>query len=375
MVTADVPIELTIDRVLPPRVFEANERVRELVVTSERLSRFHRRPVVMRAAVILPQSYASEPERHYPVLYQIPGFGGRHYGAAMAAQTPDPLAREGIAAIRVVLDPDCPLGHHVFADSANNGPWGAALTRELVPHLEKTYRAIARPEARLLTGHSSGGWSSLWLQITYPTFFGGVWSTSPDPVDFRDFQGIDLYRDRNFFRDDHGAERPLARRGERPVLFFQPFSEMERVLGHGGQLASFEAVFSPRMRDGQPRSLWNRDTGAIDSLTARTWEKYDIRLVLERHWRTLGPRLRGKLTVITGGLDTFYLEGAVIRLRESLHRLGSDAVVELVPGKDHGNLRDPELQARIAAQMAARLRGAGIGTTGSRGSLLLPTSR
>src|SRR5205823_3028649 len=107
------------------------------------------------------------------------------------------------------------------------------------PHIEKEYRGIGRASSRFVTGHSSGGWSSLWLQVTYPDFFGGVWSTAPDPVDFREFSRIDLTRpDANAFTDAEGDKRPLSRRGQRPPLYFQPFSDMEAVMGHGGQLGS-----------------------------------------------------------------------------------------------------------------------------------------
>ena len=217
-----------------------------------------------------------------------------------------------------------------------------------------TFPAIPRASARLLNGHSSGGWSSLWLQVTYPETFGGTWSTSPDPVDFRDFQQIDLYaRGENMFRDRDGKRRPIARRGVRPVLFFDDFSRMEDVLGNGGQLRSFEAVFSPLGPDGFPRRLWDRGGGAIDPEVARAWEAYDVRLVLERNWPVLGPKLAGKLHVITGALDTFYLEGAVRLLKESLTALKSDAVVEIIPGKDHSSILDAELTARLDREMKA----------------------
>jgi S-formylglutathione hydrolase FrmB len=248
------------------------------------------------------------------------------------------------------------MGHHVFADSATNGPRGQALVEELIPHIEATFPAIPTAWARLLSGHSSGGWSSLWLQVTYPETFGGVWSISPDPVDFRDFQRIDLYaRDENMFRDRDGNRRPLARRGERPVLFFDDFSRMEDVLGDGGQLRSFEAVFSPLGADGRPRRLWDRNSGAIDPEVARAWQKYDIRLVLERNWPVLGPKLAGKLHVLTGELDTFYLEGAVRLLKESLATLQSDAVVAVIPGKDHSSILDSALAARLDREMQAAL--------------------
>ena len=127
--------------------------------------------------------------------------------------------------IRVVLDPDCGMGHHVFADSATNGPRGRALVEELIPHIETN---VPRDRRRRRPGCSTAirraGWSSLWLQVTYPDTFGGTWSTSPDPVDFRDFQQIDLYAPgENMFRDRDGNRRPIARRGGGPVLFFDDF--------------------------------------------------------------------------------------------------------------------------------------------------------
>jgi pimeloyl-ACP methyl ester carboxylesterase len=258
--------------------------------------------------------------------------------------------------VQVVLDPDCGTGHHVFADSATNGPRGAALIEELIPHIERTFPVLANPRARLLTGHSSGGWSSLWLQLSYPDVFGGTWSTSPDPVDFRDFQQINIYAPgENMFRDRQGKRRPLARVGAVPALFFDRFCRMDDVIGWGGQLGSFEAVFSPLDRDGRPRKLWDRATGAIDPEVARAWEKYDIRLVLERHWPKLGPKLKGKLHVITGGMDTYYLEGAVKLLKASLAKLGSDAVIEIVPGRSH-SIFDRQIAERLDREMNAAVR-------------------
>jgi hypothetical protein len=157
------------------------------------------------------------------------------------------------------------------------------------------------------------------------------------------------------FRDRDGNRRPIARRGGRPALYFDDFSRMEDVLGDGGQLRSFEAVFSPLGPDGRPRRLWDRAVGAIDPEVARAWEAYDIRLVLERNWPALGPKLAGKLHVITGALDTFYLEGAARLLKGSLAALGSDAVVEVVPGKDHGSILDSRLAARLDREMKAAL--------------------
>ncbi len=347
------PVELRIDQVYKAKPFNETERVKLVDIESKLLTAFYGRSTHLRAGVVLPRSFFTQPQRRYPVVYEIPGFSGTHSCAHAAAQR-DATNVAGLEMIYVVLDPSCRLGHHVFADSANNGPCGRALIEELIPHLETKYRGIGTGQARFVTGHSSGGWSSLWLQITYPDHFNGVWSTSPDPVDFRDFQRIDLTKpDANMFLDAHGGKRPIARRGGKPVLFYRTFSDMEEVMGHGGQLGSFEAVFSPRGPDGRPRKLWDRTTGTIDPESAKTWKRYDIRIILENNWQALEPRLAGKLHVWTGGADTFYLEGAVMRLKESLARLGSDAVVEIHPGRDH-SLRDKAILDRIAREMADR---------------------
>ncbi len=346
-------VALKVDHIVPPRRFRETDRIKLVELPSPKLTAFHHRPITHRAAVILPTEMVNEdhPSRR-PTLYIIPGFGGDHLGAARLANEPRMAAGKDF--IRVLLDPDCGTGHHVFADSATNGPRGTALVEEFIPYIEKTLPAIADARARLLNGHSSGGWSSLWLQVTYPDFFGGTWSTSPDPVDFRDFQRINLYAaGENMFRDREGKRRPIARKGVTPFLFYDRFSRMDDVIGWGGQLGSFEAVFSPVGPDGEPRKLWDRSTGAVAPEAAKAWEAYDIRLVLERNWPTLGPKLRRKLHVITGSLDTFYLEGAVQLLKGSLSKLGSDAVVEIIPNRDHRTVLDRELAERLDREMKA----------------------
>lgn len=345
-------VELRIDALAPPPRLEDTDDVKYIHLRSSRLSRFHGRDIVMRAAVGLPGSYADEPGRRYPAIYIIPGFGGTLREAAWFTRT-NRFAKAGVEIVRIYLDPDCPTGHHVFADSANNGPRGAALVEELIPALESQFRLIAHPDARYLTGHSSGGWSSLWLQVAYPDFFGGVWSTSPDPVDFHAFQLVDIYEptDNMFFERD-GSLRTLSRPVRGEPLLSKRFSDMETVMGRGGQLQSFEAVFSPRGRDGQPARLWDRTTGRLDPAVAAAWRKYDIRALLEENWATLGPKLAGKLHIFCGDADTFHLERAVFRLRDALQRLNSDAYIEIIPGAGHG--LPGHVQETIARQVAGQ---------------------
>ena len=349
------PTVLVLDQVFHEPQFPETEVVKLAQLESKLLSKFHGRKIMLRAGVALPQSYKDNKDRKYPAIYEVPGFGGNHF-AALSSPSRGKTLLEGQEVIHIMLDPDCPLGHHVFADSANNGPWGKALTEEFIPFLEKEFRLVPQTWARLVTGHSSGGWSSLWLQVKYPTVFGGVWSTAPDPVDFRDFQQINLYAsNQNMFKDEKGKDRPIGRKGDTPFLFYKPFSDMEFVMGRGGQLGSFEAVFSDKDSKGNPKKLWDRKTGVIDNSTAESWKKYDIRLLVEDNKDALFGKLKGKIHVYMGDKDTFYLEGATRLLGDTLKKLGSDATVVLFAGKDHSSLMDAELRTRINKEMAQAL--------------------
>lgn len=344
-------ISLHLNRVIDGPKFVETDRVKLIEVKSDLLSNFHKRDITMHAGIILPKNYDENANRRFPTLYWIGGFGSTHYRASGMARMLDAMG-VGDDWCVVVLDPSCYFGHHVFADSATNGPRGQSLVEEFIPEIEKQYRVVADPNARFLSGASSGGWSSLWLQVTYPEFFCGTWSLVPDPVDFRDFQRINLYvPDVNMYRDENGDRRPLmrfTRNGvDQIVVLYEDFAKMEVVMGEGGQLRSFEAVFSPRGKDGLPLPLYDRKTGAVFHEVAEAWKPYDIRLRLAESWSTLGPKLAGKIHVFAGDDDNFYLDGAARLLKKSLVDLKSDAVVEILPGRNHGSVLDPAMMQRI----------------------------
>ncbi len=366
-------ITLHIDQIDEAQPFPETDRIKLAELRSDLLSEFHGRDMMMRAAIILPEGYDENADRKYPAYYWIGGFGSDHR-IAFGMQPGWDATGYADRIVRIVLDPRCYGGHHVFADSANNGPVGQALVEEFIPYLEKVFPLTAAPTARFVSGHSSGGWASLWLQITYPDFFGGVWSLAPDPIDFRDFQRIDLYAPGvGMYYDADGDRRPLARGRGQVMLWYEPFAKAEVVLGEGGQLRSFEWVFSPRGADGLPRPLYDRETGAVNHDVAQSWKRYDIHLILQNNWSTLGPILQGKLHIIAGELDTFYLEGPVRALKESLQRLGSDAAIEIVPGADHSSFATPDLRKRIDEQLLA-LFGQHHGLPATRAESQTPTT-
>lgn len=308
------------------------------------LTRFWGREIHMRGLVLLPPGYESQLKDTYPTVYFTHGFGGtlQRMRGYFAPALYDRMKQGKMPEmIWVLLDESSPTGTHEFADSVNNGPWGTALTTELIPSIETQYRMDARTSGRFLQGHSSGGWATLWLQTHYPKVFGGTWSTSPDPSDFHFFSTIDLYAPHaNFYRSVDGTQNPILRDHGQPRATMQQLAGLESVLGeYGGQLGSFEWVFSPRGPDGRPQTLFNRITGDIDPNVAAYWRShYDIVEYLNANWKTIGGDLRGKIHLVVGTDDTFYLDGAAHSLESALNRLGGDPHFTFLPGRSHFNV-------------------------------------
>jgi pimeloyl-ACP methyl ester carboxylesterase len=349
-----VPLKLTLHvPQVPPIDLSKQENMLDFVSPS--LSKFWGRPIHMRGIVMLPPTYASSKER-YPTVYMTHGFGGNlsHLANNYAKQFSKEMAEGTLPPmIYVFLDESCPGGTHEFADSVNNGPWGHALTTELIPYLEGKYRMDAKPSGRFLTGHSSGGWATMWMQVTYPKVFGGTWSTSPDPVDFRDFTNIDLTKDANVYKRPDGKPTPLVRMDGKDVMSFEQYSHEEAVLGaYGGQISSFDWVFSPRGNGGRPVPMFDRTTGEIHRDVADYWlTHYDIARILTTNAKLLVPELKAKIHIIVGTADTFYLDGPVHLLQERIANLGYDAKFTYLEGRTHFDLYDGGLEARIAQQM------------------------
>ena len=345
-----VPPTLTLAQVVPEPLDSLAQQpdvaaaLKPLDFVSPVLTRFWGREIHMRGWVLLPPGYKSHPKDRYPTVYFTHGFGGTLLGlrARFAPVLYDHMKQGKMPEmIWVLLDESSPTGTHEFADSVNNGPWGTALTTELLPSIEAHYRMDARTSGRFLQGHSSGGWATLWLQTHYPKVFGGTWSTSPDPSDFHFFSTIDLYATHaNFYRYADGASTPILRDHGQPRATMQQLARLESVLGdYGGQLGSFEWVFSPRGQDGRPQPLFDRVTGDINANVAAYWRgHYDIVEYLNANWKTIGADLRGKIHLVVGTDDTFYLDGAAHSLETALNRLDGEPHFTFLPGRSHFNV-------------------------------------
>ncbi|MGN8067644.1 alpha/beta hydrolase-fold protein [Mucilaginibacter sp. 22184] len=333
-----IPLKAT--KVVPEPVFKETQFVKELKVNSALLSNFSHRPTTIAAAVILPKQYFNEPNRKFPVRFNVSGYGG-DYQRYSGSADPSP-AMDTTAVIVVYLDGNCRLGHSVYANSDNNGPWGDALTTELIPQLEKTYRCNG---ARLLNGHSSGGWTVLWLQTHYPKVFDACWSSSPDPVDFRSFQRVNLYEHQNMY---YGKDSTLNQTGTIAGFFpwfnMRDIYTMEHVIYRGEQMHSFDAVFSEKGSDGEPRRIINYKTGEIDAAVFEHWKNYDISLYLRTNWDKIKGDLDGKVRVTVGEQDNFLLNYAVKLLDGEMKKLNSSFVFGYYPG-DHFTVSTPEVRA------------------------------
>ncbi|HKA16856.1 MAG TPA: alpha/beta hydrolase-fold protein [Blastocatellia bacterium] len=364
---ATVKIELT-ERVPAEQTPTENEYVKYVKIQSTLLSKFHGRPIYLRAGVILPKGFENEASRRYPLRVQIGGYGSRFTGVQRMMREGSSfrsiwLADQTPRMVLVHLDGDGPYGDCYQVNSDNNGPYGDAITQELIPFVEQKFRCIGQPWARFLTGGSTGGWVSLALQVFYPDFFNGTWSGFPDGVDFRAFQLINIYEDQNAYVNRNGFERPSARELNGDVRFtIRHECQMENAMGlgdsyvmSGEQWGAWNATYGSRGADGRPAPLWDPKTGKINRDFVDHWKRYDLRMVLEQNWKTLGPKLRGKLTIWVGEADEYFLNNAVHMLDAFLSNAEPPYEGKIVygPGKGHGWMAFSELE--LMDQMAAAI--------------------
>ena len=343
---------ITCSEKVPDPVFKETQFIKELRAPSALLSSFHNKQMTVDGAVILPAEYFKEPQTSYPVMFIVSGYGGdyhRYSGDTVVRSFPI----DSIPCITVYLDGNCSLGHSVYANSDNNGPWGDALTKEFIPLLEKTFRCNG---ARFLRGHSSGGWTVLYLQSHYPTIFAGCWSSSPDPVDFRNYQEVNLYEKENLLFDKDGNLRMVGTvAGRIPWASSKQAYQAERVIYRGEQMHSFDAVFSARGEDGNPERICDPFTGVLNEKTFEHWKKYDLSLYLRTNWDKLKKDLDGKIRVTVGEQDNFLLNGAVHLLEKEMKAVNANMSFEYFPG-DHFTVSTAEYRKKGLSFLAEKYR-------------------
>jgi hypothetical protein len=358
-------IHLSMDQEIPPIAPPKDTaQVKYLRVQNERLTKFWGRPMTLGAIVTLPMGWESHPNARYPVLIHHGHFPRSVENDTWRETPPDASARgtqrdtqeAAYAFYKAWNGPNFPRMIHVLVqhptpyfddsyavNSANNGPYGDAITKDLLPLIEKQFRGIGEGWARVLTGGSTGGWEALGVQVLYPDDYNGAWALCPDPIDFRSYRSVNIYDEHNayYYEDNPWKRTPKpGYRDFRDHLFstFEDRNLVELVLGtHGrsaGQHDAWASVFGPVGDDGYYKPLYDKLTGAIDPEVARYWrDHYDLRFILQRDWATLGPKLRGKIHVTSGTMDNGYLNNAVYQMEEFLMRATPSAEAEIVYGE------------------------------------------
>jgi hypothetical protein len=348
---AATPLRIVLDKEIPPIPAPPETKyIKHVRIQSERLTKFWGRPMYLGAHVLLPEGFDTHPEARYPLVINHGHFPYTFDG--FREQPPDPNLKCEFSA-RFNLDCynriEQEHDHQFFKDwtgpgfprlliveiqhanpyyddsyavnSANLGPYGDAITYELIPHIEKTYRGIGQGWARFMYGGSTGGWEALGAQVMYPDEFNGAFAACPDPIDFREFTQINIYDDANAYFQV-GPWGRVKRPGHRNYLgkvdtTIEEMNRLELVLGpkgrSGGQWDIWQAVYSPVGPDGYPRPIWDKRTGVIDKDVAAHWrEHYDLVHIMRRDWeKGLGQKLRGKIHLFVGDMDNYYLNNAV----------------------------------------------------------------
>jgi S-formylglutathione hydrolase FrmB len=349
-ISANMNIELNLSQLITQIEVINHRFIKPVVIKSRLLSEFSGYDRYLKAAILLPSGYFDNPGKTYPICYRAPGLNGRSYyiNGLMTekAFTDWWFSKDAPQMIYVFLDSQGPFGDTYQVDSENNGPCGKALTEELIPEIERLVRYDSKSHQRFLTGYSTGGWVALGLQIFYPDFFDGTWSYSPDPVDFEHFGLINMYADKSIFYNRFGYLQPGKRTvyGE-PTRSMKDWIAAENVVSRtgnylvsGGQFGAYNAVFSPKGKDGLPALAFDPFTGKIDPEIAKQWEKYDLKKILERNWTTVGPKLQGKIWIWTGDMDGLYSNIATRFLKDFLDKTEnpkSDAKVSFTPMAGH----------------------------------------
>jgi hypothetical protein len=380
-------VSITLTQKIPPIPSAQDSKYLKYVrIQSPLLSKFWGRPVEITGMVLLPEGYDEHPQARYPMMIQQGHFNfGWDWPVPWRTERPTPdlkgdareLAKYGYQfyqdwtsgrlphMVGLMIQHPTPYYDDSYAvNSANLGPYGDAIVDELIPEVEKRYRTIGQPWARYLYGASTGGWESLAMQVFYPDFFNGAFVLCPDPIDFRAFATANIYKDKNIFWNEGPWLRvphPSRRTTEDIITAtMESFTRYESVLGShlrsGEQLDIWQTVFGPMGADGYPKPLWDERTGVIDPEVAAYWkEHYDLSYIMQRDWKTLGPKLVGKLRFKVGTRDTFYLDGAVRLTQKVLENTNNPYYAgdfEYGPHQPHGYWGDPSLPQFVGRSVA-----------------------
>jgi hypothetical protein len=354
------PISIVLEDSIPAiKEPEDTKYIKHIRIQSKLLTEFWGRPMYLGAHVLLPEGWETHTQVKYPLaIYHghFPSdFGGFRTTPPDPDLKPDYSARFGISGynriqqqeaydfykmwtgpdfprvIAVEIQHPTPFYDDSYAvNSANNGPYGDAITYELIPEIERRFRGIGQGWARFTYGGSTGGWEALAVQVFYPDQYNGCYAACPDPIDFRAYTNFNIYKDKNAYYEE-GSFRRTLRPGHRNYLgqvnaTIQDMNYRELALGEnsrsGDQWDVWESVYSPVGPNGYPKPIFNKRTGVIDSSVAAYWkEHYDLSHIIQRDWPKHGKQWQGRIHIYCGDMDNYYLNNAVYLTEERLRKL------------------------------------------------------
>jgi hypothetical protein len=362
--TADFKVSLLLDKIIPPiKEPEDSKYVKHIKIQSKLLSEFWGRPMFLGAHILLPEGWDNHPNVKYPLAIfhgHFPDdFGGWRTTPPDENLVPDTVKRFNLIGYNKIVQQEAydfykmwtgPNFPRVIAieiqhatpyyddsyavNSQNLGPYGDAITYELIPEIEKRFRGIGQGWSRFMYGGSTGGWEALAAQVFYPDQYNGSYAACPDPIDFNHYMTVNLYQDKNaYYRE--GPFRSTPRPGHRDYLghvnaMVKDMNYRELALGNksrsGDQWDIWEAVYSPVGKDGYPVRIFDKKTGVIDKKVAEYWkENFDLTHIIQRDWNKIGDKLKGKIHLYVGDMDNFYLNNAVYSAEDMLKKLKNPA--------------------------------------------------
>ena len=355
--TREATIKISLDRMISPIELPKDTKyIKHIKIKSKLLSDFWGRPMHLGANILLPEGFDTHPDARYPLVIfhghfpaDFDGFRETPPGPNLKPEYSERFKLEAYNRIVqeyaykfyqdwtstsfprfiiIEIQHANPYYDDSYAvNSANLGPYGDAITYELIPEVEKRYRGIGKGWARFMYGGSTGGWEALAAQVFYPEEYNGCWAACPDPIDFRAYTVVNIYEQDNAYYAD-AKWKHVPRPGKRNYLgelaaTLEDANQMELALGtngrSGGQWDIWQAVYSPVGADGYPKPIWDKATGKIDRSVAEYWrEHYDLGHILRRDWAKLGPKLEGKIHIYVGEADNYFLNNAVYLVEDFL---------------------------------------------------------
>ncbi|MEY3120728.1 MAG: hypothetical protein RL548_1085 [Bacteroidota bacterium] len=353
-------VQLTIDQIIPPIIEPTDSKyIKHIKIQSKLLTEFWGRPMYLGAHILLPEGFDTHPNVRYPLAIYHGHFPSDISGFSTTPPNPnlipDTSARFNITGYNKIQEEEAyqfykqwtgPNFPRVLAieiqhatpyyddsyavNSANMGPYGDAITYELIPEIEKQFRGIGQGWARFTYGGSTGGWEALAVQVFYPNEYNGAYAACPDPIDFNHYTTINIYKDENAYYAKSDF-KDLARPSHRNYLghinsTIKETNQRELALGthsrSGDQYDVWEAVFSPMGEDGYPKRIFDKHSGTIDKSVAAYWkENYDLAHIIKRDWPKIGEQLKGKIHLYVGDMDNYYLNNAVYTAEDMLKQL------------------------------------------------------